>query len=397
MVLNMFEVFQQAREALVRAAYRALLRREPDDVAVSQFRYPGFASEEENVLENTLREFVESEEFQHIRDGDGDGGLLAAWVGSEPWNGDFRTEARVEDIFFSFRLILGRLPHREEWPGHSSLVGAPLSEVVKTYLNSGEFKARNLLEVALPSGIVKRHNGRFVVVADENDLQLGAPALRGEYETHVANVMEILLKEGDCLLDVGANLGYFSLLAATLVGDSGCVYAVEPNEYNVKLLESSRRANRFNNIIVIQAGATDVLETLFLHATIGNGSTSSILDQEDPFSSRTAPGIPLDNLLSFRDRPINLIKIDVEGLEYKALLGAERILKEDRPFIIFEFQGSGLVGIGGREFLEFLEVKGYKFVNISSNRSVTDCQSIEEIMDDYYKSGVDHIDVLAKF
>jgi FkbM family methyltransferase len=288
------------------------------------------------------------------------------------------------------------LPNREEWAGHSSRAGEPLVHVVRSYVNSEEFKARKLLEIALPPGIVRRHNGRFFVFADQADPVLGAPALMGVYEPHVSAAIEALLQPGDHFLDVGANLGYFSLLAAARVGDSGRIYSVEPNELNVKLLESSRRANKFKNIFVMQVGASQTIETLFLHATVGNGSTSAVVDEDSLFSARTTPGVPLDNLLAHRSRPIRLIKVDVEGFEYNSLLGAQRILSEDNPDIIFEFQGSGHVGITGKDFLRWLEGHGYSFINISGQRPIADTQTVEELLSDFHENMIDHLDVLAK-
>lgn len=311
----------------------------------------------------------------------------------KPWEADFKSLATRADIVHAFRVILGRYPHMEEWPGHSSLAGKPLVDIVKIYVNSAEFKARRLFDVSLPSGIVNRHNGLFSVFADENDAELGAPTLTGDYEPHVRVVIEELLKSGDCFLDIGASFGFFSLLAATLVGEAGRVYAVEPNEQNVKLLESSIRSNDFNHVTVMQMGASDRIETLFLHAGVGNGSTSAVNAGDDPFAARTVLGAPLDQLLAYRAKPINLVKIDVEGFEHKALLGAQRILKEDRPHIIFEFQGAGA---GARDFLEWLSSLGYAFVNISSDRPISDTQDIEEIMNDFRQARVAHLDILAK-
>lgn len=311
----------------------------------------------------------------------------------QPWEKQFQPFATKTDIVHAFRLILGRFPHMEEWAGHSSLAGQPLADVVKAYLNSAEFKSRKLQEVALPPGIVQRHNGMFSVFADENDPELGAPTLNGRYEPHVRKVIEQILKEGDCFLDIGAAYGFFSLLAATLVGEGGQVYAVEPNEQNVKLFESSIRSNGFNNVTVMQMGASDRVETLFMHAGVGNGATSVVGAKDNPFAARTVLGAPLDQLLAYRANPVNLIKIDVEGFEHKALLGAQRILKEDRPRIIFEFQGAGA---GARDFLEWLSSLGYAFVNISSGRSISDSQDIDEIMNDFGRARVAHLDILAK-
>lgn len=311
----------------------------------------------------------------------------------EPWKGTYLPVATESDIFHAFRLILGRLPHIEEWSGHSALAGQPLVDVARAYLNSAEFKNRRLMEVSLPTGIEERHNGYFSVFADANDMALGAPTLTGEYEPHVRLVIEKILREGDCFLDIGASFGFFSLFAATIVGISGQVYAVEPNEQNVKLLESSIRSNGFDNITVLQMGASDRIETLFLHAAVGNGSTSTLGLKDDPFATRTVLGAPLDQLLVYRTKPIKLIKIDVEGFEHKALLGAKRIIEDDRPNIIFEFQGAGH---GARNFLIWLQDFGYEFISISSGRSITEKQEIDEIMSEFHKAQVAHLDILAK-
>jgi FkbM family methyltransferase len=310
------------------------------------------------------------------------------------WQADFPSEATKEDIYFCFRLVLDRRPSIEEWAGHSSRAGEPLADVVRAFVNSEEFKARRLFDVQLPPGIVTKHNGRFYVCADENDPMLGVPALRGDYEIHVSRLIDSILRPGDGFLDIGANLGYFSLLAAKAVGGSGHVYAIEPNEHNVKLLEAGKRANGFENITTMQVAASDRAETLFLHATVGNGSTSA-LDTANPFSARTVPGLPIDDLLASRKTPVSLIKIDIEGYEFIALKGAARVLTEDDPEIIFEFQGSGHKGVGGPDFLEWFVGKGYYLTNISRLNDVDRSQTVEDIMADFYEAKVDHLDILA--
>ena len=62
-----------------------------------------------------------------------------------PWEENFKDEATKEDIFYCFRLLLGRDPSREEWQGHSDLSGNKLEDIVRSYIQSLEFKNRNLL------------------------------------------------------------------------------------------------------------------------------------------------------------------------------------------------------------------------------------------------------------
>ncbi|MDR6901454.1 FkbM family methyltransferase [Rhizobium miluonense] len=312
-----------------------------------------------------------------------------------PWERPFPEAATLDDIIYCFRLLLGRNTSSEEWPGHSSRAGEPLSDVVATYLNSREFHNRGLQIPEMPEGIVHKNNGRFEIFANLNDPIIGSPALAGSYEPEVTSVIENLLKPGDIFVDVGANIGYFSLLGALLVGREGHVYAVEPNDLNVKLLESSRKANSFENISVMQVGASTNIETLFLNSLAGNGETAR-LGEFDIFATRTVAGLPLDVLLSSRRKAVSLIKIDVEGFEYRALQGAEKILSTDRPHIIFEFAAAGIDGISGEGFLSWLTNKGYEFVPVSDNVDLSTAQSVDAVMGAFRRGGKDHIDILAK-
>ena len=314
---------------------------------------------------------------------------------SDDREGGYDDRANPDDIHYCFRLILGRLPSIGEWKGHSSRAGEPLVDVVRTYVNSAEFKNRSLMEAELPASVVEGHNGKFHIFADQNDRIIGSPALSGTYEPAVTAALERLVGPGDQVLDVGANLGYFTLLAASLVGPGGHVVAVEPNELNVKLLESSRRRNGFENITVAQVAATNVIETLFLHATVGNGSVTALGDADSIFDTKTVPGIPLDVLLARRTQPIKLIKIDVEGFEYMALQGAVELLRQDKPHIVFEFSADGIEGIKARDFLLWLEGFGYDFEVLCEGEDTGHKQPVEQVLQAFTASQSDHIDVLA--
>lgn len=315
-------------------------------------------------------------------------------VSIHPWERPYPETATTEDIMYCFRLLLGRNTSFEEWHGHSSRAGEPLADVVSTYLNSREFHKRGLQIPQLPEGIIQKNNGLFEIFANPNDPVIGSPALAGSYEPEVSTMIEYLLKPGDTFLDVGANIGYFSLFGASLVGSEGQVYAVEPNDLNVKLLESSRKANGFKNISVMQVGASANIETLFLNSLAGNGETAC-LGEFDIFATRTVAGLPLDVLLSGRQKAVSLIKIDVEGFEYRALQGAEKILSMDKPHIIFEFAAAGIDGISGGGFLNWLCDKGYEFVPVSNGVDLSRTHGVAAIMDVFGRSGKDHIDILA--
>ncbi len=317
-----------------------------------------------------------------------------------PWELPYSNIATLDDIFYLFRLVLGRNPHKVEWPGHSRKVGEPLMKIAQRFFNSQEFRRRGLLEKTSMNGVVKAHNGRFFVFGDPSDHILQGPCLSGKYEPHVSDTFNKLLRPGDYVVDIGANLGFFSMLAASIVGETGRVYAIEPNDANVKLLESARAANGFDNVLVMQIGLSDKIETLFLYSlegdgATGNSSTSTALP-ESIFQSRTVAGLPLDAVLSGRDKPISLIKIDIEGFEYKALLGGVLLLATDKPHIIFEFTPHAIAGIRGIDFLRWITSFGYNLLNLRNGRSLHAIQTEEEVMADFEAAQRGHLDVLAK-
>ncbi len=70
------------------------------------------------------------------------------------------------------------------------------------------------------------------------------------YEPHVTNLVKGILKEGGVFLDVGANIGYFTMLAASLVKANGKVIAIEPNPQNLQLIYSSLLENHLSNVAI---------------------------------------------------------------------------------------------------------------------------------------------------
>src|SRR4029077_17153226 len=126
---------------------------------------------------------------------------------------------------------------------------------------------------------------------------------------------------GMAVIDIGANIGYLTMLLASLVTPSGRVVAVEPNPENIKLLEASRRVNGFDQVLVIQAAAGRQTALLALNVSHSNGMTGELPgDANAIFSACPVPCFALDAILP-EDRQIDLVKIDTEGAELNALIG----------------------------------------------------------------------------
>ncbi|GAA5236295.1 FkbM family methyltransferase [Verticiella sediminum] len=311
-----------------------------------------------------------------------------------------RTDERAsrEDIYYCFRLILGRNPDPEEIPGHFARAGADLTAIVSTYVNSLEFARRKLLAAPGDDTYVQAEIEGFRLMVGANDEDVGKPVLAGGYEAHVTRVFRERLRPGMRVVDVGANIGYFSMLAASLVEESGHVLAFEPNPENGRLLECSRRLNGYEQVQLYQTAASDRDGLLVLNATHSNGTTSRIDDAQALLTARTVPCLQLDPIL-LRGGKVDFIKIDVEGAEYLALSGARELLARDRPAIVSEFSPStmpGISGVDGPTYLRFLAELGYRYTVLGDDPAGLDCgRDVGRVMNAYAGAGGDHIDFLA--
>jgi FkbM family methyltransferase len=307
--------------------------------------------------------------------------------------------ATHEDICYCFRLLLGRNPNPEEWPGHSSRVGEDLGDIVSSYVTSREFAERDLLNKTYRDQIELVRLPRFSLFASNDDLAVGRHVCGGSYEPGVAAIFSRYVTPGMSVVDIGANIGYFTMLSASLVGPSGLVVAVEPNPENIKLLEASRRVNGFDQVMVIQAAAGRQTGLLALNVSHSNGMTGELPDEVGGiFAARPVPCFALDAILP-KDRRINLVKIDTEGAELNALIGLSQTIDRGRPVIVSEFSPGMLPGTSrcsGPEYLRFLIERGYRIGVIeqdgSERRFVDD---VDGVMGAYSRSGIDHIDIVA--
>ncbi len=318
-----------------------------------------------------------------------------------PWAVPHTEHTTPEDIFYCFRLILGRSPNQEEWKGHSAHAGqTSLDDVVMSYVNSLEFARRknSILSKNWDEGLFLKDLDGFSLYVRDGDAAVGRAVKSGAYEPHVAAIFQKYLRAGMHVLDIGANIGFFTMLSAALVTPSGSVMAIEPNPENAKLVELSRRANGFENVTIVQAGAGRELGLLVLNTAYSNGTTSALSgDAAELADATTVPCLRIDDIVP-ADRQIGFIKIDIEGAEYNALLGASDLIRRCHPVIVSEFSPGlmqGISGVSAQEYLKFVLAFGYSVSIVEPNGAPTACGSdIEKVMKAYANCGGDHIDIL---
>ncbi|MDB4897905.1 MAG: methyltransferase [Firmicutes bacterium] len=161
----------------------------------------------------------------------------------------------------------------------------------------------------------------------------------GCYEPHVMAAMISILPLGGSFVDVGANIGVLSTLAALRVGDQGTVLAVEASPATYPFLVRNLAATGCPGVIPVNRGAWDAPGTLrfchLAHITGGSHVTTTGTEEGQVYAISCAP---LDTLAAAAGlHRVDLIKIDVEGSEIRVLNGASQILSDHRPPIIIEF------------------------------------------------------------
>ncbi len=148
-----------------------------------------------------------------------------------------------------------------------------------------------------------------------------------------------LIAPGMVVIDVGANIGYFSLLASTLVGSGGCVHAFEPDPVNCGLLRKNVRMNHASNIKVVQAALSNNNEPLQLFLNSDNKGDHRIWEATGEARTRiSVKAMTLDQYLNETGTAPKFIKIDVQGAEGYVLDGMKDTLAQSAlSYLILEF------------------------------------------------------------
>jgi len=352
-------------------------------------------------VEVLTRSFLSSLEFKNIK--------LPLLLGSREFppetaeENPFEVPAGEKDVLYCYRLLLGRDPDPGGWEAYSGSVkrGWSLGHLVKTFLNSEEFKQRGLSRPLLQARpeLIRMKGGFDLYVYTNDDLIGGYIRQRREFEPHVTRAIRSRLAKGATFVDLGANLGYFTILGAKAVGGGGKVVAFEPFPPNVRLLQLNVQANNLSNVYVYPFAAAEKRAAFVAYSVDGNAGLREFSGNPlDILSRDIVLSVPLDETLSWLER-LDVIKIDVEGCEYRALSGGLGILRRHRPVIFSEFHPAALKvasGVSGEEYLELFLKLDYTFALISEDGGLSDCGTeTRQVLDRFEAQTGDHLDFVA--
>ena len=190
--------------------------------------------------------------------------------------------------------------------------------------------------------LVDARHGRFFVL--DTDLYVSRSLqVYGEWTEAEIRLLSPMLRPGDCVADIGANLGSHTVPFARTVGDDGRVIAFEPQPRIFQLLASNVTINGLANVQLYQAACAAAPGMLKLphidYATPGNfgGARIRSLEAQGQAAGSSVHYVPVVRLDDVFDGDrLNLVKVDVEGMEKDVLTGAARTLGRFRPLLYVE-------------------------------------------------------------
>jgi FkbM family methyltransferase len=166
----------------------------------------------------------------------------------------------------------------------------------------------------------------------------------GTYEPELQAALREFLRPGMIVYDVGANIGYVTLMLAHNVGPQGRVFAFEALPANVERIQKNIELNNLPNVTIISAAVLDKTApvTFYVHASVGMGKAAGSAGRRDEQykAEINVPGLSLDEFVYQQGNPAPaVVKMDIEGGEVLALPGMRRILREHHPLLLLELHG----------------------------------------------------------
>jgi FkbM family methyltransferase len=238
----------------------------------------------------------------------------------------------------------------------------PLAQVIRKALNIAAPEGLNEARVAA-GGLA----GTLLML----DLQTEKDYWLGTYEPELQETIRRMIVPGMVVYDVGANIGYVSLLFARAVGSSGGVFAFEALPANLERLKGNLALNAWAKVVPLGLAVVDAVRPVeFLtHASTSMGKAAGSAGRKEESYGETlrVEGTCLDEFIYTQGNPLpQAVKIDIEGGEVMALPGMRRLLREGKPLIFLELHGPDAARVAWDE----LSAAGYRLYRMDNGEPI---------------------------
>lgn len=226
-------------------------------------------------------------------------------------------------------------------------------------------------------------HGRKMYLDPNDSLDL---SINHTYEETETALVKKEVKKGDVVLDIGANIGYYTLIFADLVGETGKVYAFEPDPTNFEILVKNIEVNGFKNIIPVNKAVTNTPGIISFYINKRNTGDNRIVDFEGSGKKIEVESVALDDYFSDYKGSVNFIKMDIQGAEGLALDGMKKLIERNRKIkIISEFWPieMGKNAVKSIYLLKYFKENDFDFYEVFENSNDIMKTSAEELIRKY--------------
>lgn len=214
-----------------------------------------------------------------------------------------------------------------------------------------------------PAPCLGRLRNGAILQLDEGDYLELMVYYRGTFEPHCLRYLRLCSRPGATIVDVGANIGVYTLESSLVVGPTGRVISIEAAPRNAQALRRNIELNGMENIVVLETAVGEITSSATLALSAGGNLGMFTLGAASGEKEYRVAVRRLDDLLAEkRVDKVDLIKMDIEGSEYHALLGAVGTLSRHRPTLVIELNEGALRGCrsSANEVKKLLRECGYR-------------------------------------
>jgi FkbM family methyltransferase len=221
----------------------------------------------------------------------------------------------------------------------------------------------------------------------------------GIWEPEETEFLGKILRPGMVFIDIGAHIGYYTVIASSFVGGTGKVFAFEPDPGNFALLRKNVTENHCQNVVIGQKAIAASTQKVSLYRSKGNYGDHRTYDPHDevirqPRTKRqlvAVEALSLDDYFAARPTKIDVVKMDIQGSEYDAFIGMRRTLDQNADVtILTEFWPTGLkqAGVAPSLFLHEVRAGGFQIYRLEQARiqEISDSDILNRLSGDDYMS-----------
>lgn len=302
-------------------------------------------------------------------------------------------ELTYSDIAAAYRVITGQIITAQEFAIYKNLKdnfnidAKTLAIYIMADRDESQINLNIPLLNSVPTYPITIKNG-MTIFGFKSDCSISKTInTYSTWEPHMESLMRKIVNKNDVVIDIGANIGYFSAVLSELVGQNGKVYSFEPISPISDLVTKMKNFNKLDQIQLYNCALSNTDGKAYIKVSTLSPGISKFTTLDDaikqnkrrPNSVIEVPCYALDNiLLSEKINKLDYIKIDVEGAEPLVFSGAKKIIQKFLPKITWEFN---LVpykkqGLKPLNLLKEFEILGYKFAVVTELLNIQDPESL---------------------